>query len=287
MAFTHGKYYQQHIWLGGNGRPRKYRTQYWGRTYEWLAEEHAAERQAREEARREARRLEAEQRAAYHTEEAFGRLLDAAVAHELGRVGYSRISRGPWRRRAPMKGIDAPLLTPEQVAAVAGEIEAAAKAARSGDKAALAKLRELGATYPDAVIKATIGDPAQLARTAILHQYRNAPAAGEGVELKLDRLATELAGPDPTPARRLVAQIAAFAHVEYWLIQMTATQHDWSSPYQVRRLDSAQARYLKAVKTLTAISRLERARPPAVRATQVNIHVAPPPEPESPAIADF
>jgi hypothetical protein len=255
-----------------------------------LEEEHAAERQAREEARREARRLEAKQRAAYHTEEAFGRLLDAAVAHELGRAGYSRISRGPWRRRCPVKEIDAPGMTPEERARVMGEIKAAAKAARSGEKADLVRLRELGRLYPDAVIEATVGDPAMLARTAIFHQYQDAPAAGEGVELLLDRLATELAGPDPTPARRLCAQVASFCHVEYWLVQMTATQHNWSSPYQVRRLDSAQARYLKAVKTLTAISRLERARPPAVRATQVNINVPPAaitPEPEAPSLPDF
>jgi hypothetical protein len=283
MALTHGRYYQQSIWLGGNGRPRRYRTQYWGQTYEWLQEQHAAERQAREEARREARRLEAEQRAAYHTEEAFGRLLDDAVAYALGRAGYSRISRGPWRRRAPVKGIDAPEMTPEVLA----EIKVAAKAARSGEKADLVKLRELGRLYPDAVIEATVGDPAELAKMAIFEQYRNAPAAGEGIDLKLVRLAEELAGPDPTPARKLCAQVASYAHCEYWLIQMAATQHDWTSPYQVRRLDSAQSRYLKAIKTLAAVTRLERAKLPVVRATQVNINVTPPPEPETTALPDF
>jgi hypothetical protein len=181
-----------------------------------------------------------------------------------------------------VKSIDQPAMSPEERARVADEIATAAIAARTGDKAALAKLRELGAAHPDAVVLATIGDPARLARTALLHHYREQPGTQEGVELKLDQLARELAGPDPSPARRLVAQAASYAYSEYWLVQMAATQHGWSTPAQIRRLDSAHARYLKATRTLVAIAQLERRRPRPIRATQINIGVMPaaiPPDP--------
>jgi hypothetical protein len=290
MALTHGKYYQQSIWLGGNGRPRRYRTQYWGRTYEWLQELHAAERREREEAAREARRLEEEQRAAYRTEAALGKLLDDLLARELGRIGYSRLSRGPWRWRTPMKAVERPEPTSERRMAAAAEIAAAALVARSGDKAALAKLRDLGSEFPDEVIAAVGGDPAGLARTALLAQLWGQPASQDGVELKLSRLTRELEGEDPSPVRRLCAQVAAYAHVEFWLLQTMATKQGWSTPAQLRRLDSALARHLKSARTLAAIARLERIRPRAVHATQVNINVPPaaiPPEPESPALPDF
>jgi hypothetical protein len=285
MSFTHRVYYQRTRRRNG----RRF-TEYFGIGCEDIAATHAAERRARLEARQEYLRVEAKHQALGDVEAALGKLLDDAVTLELARAGYARLGRGPWRWRSSMKRIDKPEMTPEERGKVADEIATAAIAARTGDKGALAKLRELGAAHPEAVILATIGDPATLARTALLNHFERHPGTQEGVEIKLDQLAKELAGPDPSPARRLVAQAASFAHSEFWLLQMAATQKDWSTPAQIRRLDSAHARYLKATRTLVAIAQLERRRPRPIRATQINIGVVPAaasPEPEAPALTDF
>jgi hypothetical protein len=64
------------------------------------------------------------------------------------------------------------------------------------------------------------------------------------------------------------------------------------SPALVARLTAADARLMRSMKTLAAIARLERRQPRPVRATQVNINVAPPatpvdPPPESSSLPDF
>jgi hypothetical protein len=288
MSFTHRIYYQRTRRQNG----RRW-SEYYGKNSEHVAAEHAAERRAREEALREARECDRRHRAALRVEEGLGLLLDDLVTRELGRAGYSRLGRGPWRWRRSMKAMEEqPSPTPEERAAAVAMIDAAVAAVQAGEKGAMTRLRELGAQYPGAVISATLGDTASIARIALLKQFERHPGTMEGTAMMLDRLAAELAGPDPSPAKRLCAQVAAFNHVEHWLIRATATQKDWSSPAQIRRLDSAHGRYLKAIRTLAAIGRLEkvRPRPRPIHVVQVNINApvaAIPPEPEAPAIPDF
>jgi hypothetical protein len=282
MAIIRGRYYQLSRHRGG----RRW-TEYYGRNSWDIVAEHAALRRAREEAIREAREWDRRQRAALRVEDALGRLLSDLVTRELGRAGYSRLGRGPWRRRTAMKAIEQPPLTPEEREAAVTAIEAAVAGVQGGEKGAMARLRELGAQFPSAVIAATFGDTAAIARMALLHHFENHPATQEGSRLMLDRLAAELAGPDPSPSRRLCAEVAAYSHAEHWLIQATATEKGWSTPAGIRRQDAAHSRYMKALKTLAAITRLEKPRPRPIVATQVNIGVPPPPEPGAAALPDF
>jgi hypothetical protein len=284
MAFTRGRYYQRPRQRGG----RRW-TEYYGKGSEAIAAEHAAERQARLEGFREARRRDEEVREAGRIEAGIGGLLDAVVVQELNRLGYGRISRGPWRWR-PMKAIDRDRSEPsaEQRAAAVAEIARLAPVAKkSGDKASLDRLRELGRDFPDEVIEAVAGDPAGLARKALLQPYWGNPAAQDGLELRLGQLTRELAGEDPSPVKRLCAQVAAYSNLEFWMLQAAATKQGWCTAAHLRYLDAAHARHLKSIRTLAAIGRLERTRPRVIHATQVNVAVTPATTPEPSPLPEF
>src|SRR5262249_38719795 len=138
----------------------------------------------------------------------------------------------------------------------------------------------LGKQYPEPTIEATIGDTYRLAKQALRmvvidDRSKEYDHVREGMALKLKVLTLELAGEDPSPARRLCAQAAAFAYMEYWVIQSLATSNKWSSPAQLRRLAAAHKRHLSSLRCLSQIVRAEQPRPRPIVATQVNVSAPP------------
>jgi aminoglycoside phosphotransferase (APT) family kinase protein len=68
-------------------------------------------------------------------------------------------------------------------------------------------------------------------------------------------LARELAGDAPSPARLMLAEAAAFAHAEFWLMTL-CTAHDFESsehPLNFKRRFAAQRRMESALRTLAQI----------------------------------
>jgi hypothetical protein len=87
---------------------------------------------------------------------------------------------------------------------------------------------------------------------------------------KLPLLKAELAGPDPTPLERLLADrvAACWLQLHYYeaiLAQSLGNMTIAQGHYQQRRIDSAHRRYLAAIKTLALVRKL------AVPVLQVNI----------------
>jgi hypothetical protein len=272
MAWVNcGRYYQ--ISVRENGRIT---TRYIGGG--WMGE--AADLIRRDcaeqlrEARQEAREREAEHRAEWEAERERGERIRDLVTLGCEVAGFVRHSRHGWRKRR-MGRTQTPA-RPSAPSDLEAEIRRAVAACKSGKPGAIARLRELGREYPAMVLDATIGDTYRWAKQALRMVLLADRSPGqdyvrEGVALKLKTLALELAGEDPSPVRRLCAQAAAFAYVEFWLIQSAATANQWTGPAQLRRLAAAQKRHLASLRALAQIERAERPRSPTIIATQVNL----------------
>ncbi len=147
------------------------------------------------------------------------------------------------------------------------EVKALLKRSERGDESALPMLRKLF----DRRREHFRGfDIAEYAREAVI-----APLAGKNLAVrelmarKMAEVAAELAGPDPTPIERLLAERAAFCwHVVHHYERANAQAGEITlkqADYHQRRIDAAHRRYLTALRTLAAVRKL------AVPALQVNI----------------
>lgn len=140
--------------------------------------------------------------------------------------------------------------------------------AQAGDQSALPALREMLNANPTALSE--FGNPASMARESLLRR-----AAGENLllhalmERRLARVCDELAGPDPTPLERLLAERAALCWLDVNTLDAMhasdAGRTFQQAEYHDQRRERAQRRFLAAVKTLAQIRKL------ALPAIQVNI----------------
>ena len=94
-------------------------------------------------------------------------------------------------------------------------------------------------------------------------------AAREALVRKLALLRAELAGPDPAPIERLLAERAAFCWMTVYEYERQYANSGQLLPGQAefhqRRIDAAHRRFLSSLKTLSTVRRL------APAAIQVNI----------------
>jgi hypothetical protein len=148
------------------------------------------------------------------------------------------------------------------------EVQQFLKRAERGDAATLPALREM--LKNRAAIDLLGGNLARQVERSLV-----ADAAGKNLALKeallrqLEVLRADLAGPNPTPVERLLAEraVTCWLHLydlEVRFVQsrnLTINQAD----YQQRALDRAHKRYLSALKALVTVRKL------ALPALQVNI----------------
>ncbi len=140
--------------------------------------------------------------------------------------------------------------------------------AQNGDEEALAKIRQMLNEVPH--LAQYFGDLARLGeRSFIKRLYGDDLLVQEALPPQLKGMREELAGPDPSPLERLLAEriVACWLQLQHADLTygrnvdyMTMEQID----YHQRRLDRLQKRYLSAIKTLAQIRKLG----PAV---QINI----------------
>jgi hypothetical protein len=151
------------------------------------------------------------------------------------------------------------------------DIDMLLKRAGEGDRGCLPEVQALLADPDDGPFyRKTFGSSVEWLRLSI---YRKAAGANlisqEAIEQELDRVRTELEGPNPTPRERLLAERAslcwfivnsyetAYANASGWNISQADLQH--------RKIDKAHARFLSAVRTLAQVRKL------ALPTVQVNI----------------
>jgi hypothetical protein len=132
--------------------------------------------------------------------------------------------------------------------------------AQKGDKEALPQLRAMFDEKEEHYTE-SFGNMARLVqRTLIANGTGQNLTAFEGLERKLAKLREELAGPNPTPIERLLAERAAFCWLAVYDYErqyansgsITIKQAD----YHQRRIDAAHRRYLSSLKMLATVRKL-------------------------------
>lgn len=222
------------------------------------AEQSAADRRELAEARRRADRADRRLDAASD-------LVGRAVAAELVAAGYHRPARKPWRRRR--------MTTPERQARVPLTRDEALDLldrSKGGGREAMREVRAWldaeGGPWVD-----LIGDPQRQTGITVTEQagklFSTPEAAAEMCKRKLARLRRELAGDNPTPLERLLADRVAIswfilADLERrlaWLHTQASVKPAWAELME-RRVSHANRRFLASVKALADVRRLN---PPA------------------------
>jgi hypothetical protein len=252
----------------------------------WLAAVAGRERSA---GRRDRGRLLAAEREA---DRIYDRV-ETAVCAALGLLGYHRHDRGAWRRRRDMDNA----LTTAGGTAVAAKPPLTSQEARelfdranAGGEAVLAELRDYLTADPKGVRVAELfGNPGGTAAEALVNRFSGDEVAIKmAAKLKWAELRRELAGPDPSPIERLLADRAAYCWfwlytLEMWVHQKAAEPRTVDQvDFLEKRTDRAHRRYLSALKSLAAVRRLETpARVLTVTksvSTRLNVSERPAPE---------
>lgn len=139
--------------------------------------------------------------------------------------------------------------------------------AQKGDESTLPMLHEM--LKAPSMLEAW-GNLAKHAENALIHKFTAKDlAVREGLRKKLDALRAELAGPNPSPLERLLAEriAACWLHLHY-LETIYASKDSMSlelGNYYQKSIDRAHRRYLSAIKTLVTVRKL------ALPVLQVNI----------------
>jgi hypothetical protein len=151
------------------------------------------------------------------------------------------------------------------------EIQGIVKRAKTGNRECLYEVRDLladpkiGAEYRECA-----GSPAQWLRQTLIRKTVGKNVLGEqAIEQQLDKIRSELEGPNPTPIERLLAERASLC----WFMvhryeNVYANSSGWSisqAEYHQRKIDKAHARYLSALRTFAQVRKL------AVPTFQLNI----------------
>ena len=141
--------------------------------------------------------------------------------------------------------------------------------AEKGEEGAMSALRELLDEHPDLAWR--LGNFARLAETVMVGALCDeSPVSEEGMRSQFAAMREEVAGEDPSPLERLLAErvVATWVQVQLlegmWGTTLRKSATNQREHYQ-RQLDRAHRLHLSSIKTLAQIRKLA---PPAV---QINI----------------
>ena len=127
--------------------------------------------------------------------------------------------------------------------------------ANHGDRVALLELRRMLDRHSEVV--SHVGDLAKLAE----HLWIEAVAEKdvlrtETAKREVARLKAELCGEHPTPMEKLLVDHIAVCHLAAQAAELSAAQSSALSGSQLKRLESAQRRFLTSIKTLATLRTL-------------------------------
>jgi hypothetical protein len=198
----------------------------------------------------------------------------------LEAAGYHRHHRGEWRRRRMSDQIQtpAPVKDPPPPATV-DELRAVLAQAQKGDESALPRLRELFRADPARMIALCHGELARFAEDAAINRMAGRNLAfREAMVQKLAALRVELAGPEASPAERLLAERVALCWLDChdWEIRHNSAMQGEGLTFRQaehwqKMRDHAHRRYLQALKTLATVKKLGPAIQINVARNQVNM----------------
>jgi hypothetical protein len=150
-------------------------------------------------------------------------------------------------------------------------IDRIVKRAGEGDRSCLPEVQTLLA-HPDygSDYREGFGSSAAWLRQSIIRKAAGKNVLSqEAIDQELDRIRSELEGPNPTPIERLLAERASLCwFIVHWYENAYANASGWNisqAGFQHRKIDKAHARFLSAVRTLAQIRKL------ALPTLQVNI----------------
>jgi hypothetical protein len=277
MALVKGRYYQKSERINGQVRTR-YICSGEQATLLWEMDKLIAAERAEERAALLAERGKVDQ--AYKVERDRGKVIRLLVTIALEALGFIRHGRNPWRRRSTMSQLPAPTLSKLDEKALREKLRDAVDDAAFMDPAAIETLRQYSRANPYAFATEFLCDIAQLARWALaLAEYpkKTGKDPARAVEqqketvARMNLMARELAGENPSPARQLCAQVIAFASYEHWSVTMQSASSRFLSdldPRAGRRRNGAHKRLMTALRTFAQIEQAER---PKSRMVQVNV----------------
>jgi hypothetical protein len=126
--------------------------------------------------------------------------------------------------------------------------------AERGDQGALTELREVATP---AGLAGVMGDLPLQAVTAMVRRLygKERLASRAGLEERARLVSDELAGPNPSPVLRLLAEAAGVAWLHYHALELIQARQDGMSlePGIERMLTEAQKRYLRALRELVTL----------------------------------
>jgi hypothetical protein len=127
------------------------------------------------------------------------------------------------------------------------------------DPAVIEELRRLGTLHPVCFAKEIGHSFATGARIFMSEDMAKERKLKGQCYAKMVMLTRELAGDDPSPARRLCAEAASFAYTEWWLLTMQAARTGIRKehPLSVKRRNAAHRRYMTSLKVLSQIEAAE------------------------------
>jgi len=165
--------------------------------------------------------------------------------------------------------------TPEEDLSDVEDILKLLRRAKSGDSTVIPELRELLDLGPELV--SMYGDPARMAERELVGVMAGGDlVVKETVPRKLEAMREELAGPSPTPLKRLLAERVvacwlALQHSEIIYAQNLGKVSVQQCEYYQRRLDRLHKRFLAATRTLAQIHKLGPAVQVNIAEQQVNV----------------
>src|SRR5262245_32900469 len=142
---------------------------------------------------------------------------------------------------------------------VAAELRVLVKSAQGGDRSALPRIREILDQHPE--VWRHVGDLAALTERAwIAILAADHPVAVESMKRTAAELKAELAGDNPTRLERLLVDQVVACWMEVSYLEAVAADPGRSSldqaDFGLKRLESAQRRYLTSLRTLASVRTL-------------------------------
>jgi hypothetical protein len=175
--------------------------------------------------------------------------------------GFTRYSRNPWKRRR-MNEIQT--IDNADNTALRKQFRSLVKRVVRGDADAVRELQAFSMAHPKEMARSVVFNVDKLAmQTLASTEYTQDGSWAEQFYAKMECVAFELAGENPTVPRLLCAQAAAFAWAEHWRQSMlsAATRGGERSKEQIRRQDAAHKRLMVSLRTLSQIAKAEAAIP--------------------------
>jgi hypothetical protein len=144
------------------------------------------------------------------------------------------------------------------------EMRALLQRAQDGDPAVVAELHQFLNDHPE--VWRQFGDMAAHARDALpTLASRKSVLAHECIRRRMEELQADLAGPTPSVLEKLLVERIAICWLQTYLADLDALQKDRVDSLQAshaqRRVSTAQARYLAAIKQLAVVRKLLKPSP--------------------------